>query len=308
MMQRKPDSRFLWMNGEFVPYENAHVHALSHSLHYGCTVFEGLRAYKLKNGKTAMFRVEAHYERFIGSMVTMGYASRYSVDEYVKVTKELIKKNEFQECYVRPFAYINDSVRGLKLPEKPEVLVAIAVWPWGKYMGDEGVAKGIRVRISSYSRPDVRTYSNAKLAGNYLISVMARREATQQGYDEAVLLDPDGFVAEGSGENIFIVKNGQIATPPTGYILPGITRDSVMTIAKTLGYEIKEKAITREELFEADEVFFTGTAAEVTPIREVNDRPVGAGKPGPITLQISEKFFEIVQGKAVDNYRWLNTI
>jgi branched-chain amino acid aminotransferase len=175
-------------------------------------------------------------------------------------------------------------------------------------MGDEGIQKGVRVRISSYARPDVRQYSNAKLSGNYLISVMARREATQQGYDEAILLDPEGLVAEGSGENIFVVKDGGIVTPPTGYILPGITRDSVMKIAASLGHEIKEKNVTREDLFEADEIFFTGTAAEVTPIREINDRPIGKGKPGPITQKISERFFEIIQGKSVDTHHWLNTL
>lgn len=304
--QSTADSKFIWMNGKFLPYDAAHVHVLSHSLHYGCAVFEGLRAYETSNGRAAVFRAEEHYQRFLDSAKVLGYAIPFSVSDCVRATTELIQKNEFKECYVRPIAYINDTVRGLKLPEKPEVLTAIAVWNWGKYMGDDGQRNGIRCKISTYRRADVASsLPYAKLAGGYLTSVLARRESTQGGYDEAILLDPNGFVAEGSGENIFVVKNGEIFTPPSGYILPGLTRASVIDLARLLGYKVTEKLITRNELYLADEVFFTGTAVEVTPIREIDHLKIGNGKPGPITLKLLDQFFKAARGSLPEFEKWL---
>lgn len=301
------DSKFIWMNGTYVPYEEAKVSVLSHSLHYGCGIFEGLRAYAMPDGSAAVFRAEEHYQRFAESIRVMGYSTSYSVKQWLEVTDELIRKNGFSECYIRPLAYIDDSIRGLKLPPKPEVQCAIAVWKWGKYMGDEGQKKGIRCKVSTFRRADVSSsLSHAKLTGGYLTSVLARQEATLDGYDEAILLDPEGFVAEGSGENIFVVKNGKIVTPPTGFILPGITRASVMEIAKHLGLVIVEERITRNQLYLADEIFFTGTAVEVTPIREIDNRQIGTGKPGPITTKLLDFFFQVVRGESKEFKKWLS--
>lgn len=303
------DSKFIWMNGAVVPYDQAKIHVLAHSLHYGCGVFEGMRAYKTTSGGTAIFRPEEHFARFQEGIRVMGYATPYTIEQWVSATRELIKKNDFAECYVRPLAYIDDSIRGLKLPKNPQVQIAIAVWNWGKYMGDEGQKNGIRCKISTYRRAEVSSsMSLAKLTGGYLTSVLARQEATFDGYDEAILLDPEGFVAEGSGENLFIVKNGVIYTPPVGFILPGITRNSVMELARSLGYEVREERITRNQLYFADEVFFTGTAVEVTPIREIDKRSIGTGGPGKITLKLLETFFQCVRGEKPEYKKWLGTV
>lgn len=303
------DSKFVWMNGTLVPYEAAQIHVLSHSLHYGCGVFEGIRAYKTSNGGTAIFRAEEHYKRFEESIRVMGYSTPYNVESWMAATVDLIHKNGFQECYIRPLAYIDDSIRGLKLPIKPEVQCAIAVWTWGKYMGDEGQKKGIRCKVSTFRRADVSTsLSLAKLTGGYLTSVLARQEATLDGYDEAILLDPQGFVAEGSGENIFIVKNGKISTPPDGFILPGITRSSAIELARHLGIEVVEERIARNQLYLADEVFFTGTAVEITPIREIDHKTIGSGGPGKITLKLLEHFFKAARGDAPEFKKWLTPV
>ena len=232
---RNADSKFIWMDGKLIPYSDAKVHVLSHSLHYGCGAFEGIRAYQTTDGKAAIFRAEEHFKRFFDSIHAMGYTSPYTLKDYLNATAECIKANGFLECYIRPFAYLDDSVRGLKLPDEPKVLSAIATWPWGKYMGSESEKHGIRVMVSTYRRADVSSsLPFAKLTGGYLTSVLARREASKSGFDESVLLDPLGFVAEGSGENIFIVKDGVIHTPKTGFILPGITRNSVIELARGL--------------------------------------------------------------------------
>ncbi len=283
---KNADSKVIWMEGSLVPYAEAQVHVLSHSLHYGCAVFEGLRAYRTTDGRTALYRAQEHFERFFDSMKVLGYESRFTIAQCLSATQELIRANGFDECYVRPLAYINDTVRGLKLPPKPEVLIAIAVWAWGKYMGDDGAKKGVRVKTSTFRRPDISSSMTfAKLSGSYLTSVLARREATLDGYDEAILLDQEGYIAEGSGENLFMVKGKKIFTPPAGSILPGITRDSAIEIAKSLGYEVIETQLTRNQLYIADEVFFTGTAVEVTPIREIDHHKVADGTPGPGQLQ-----------------------
>ncbi|NBX67832.1 MAG: branched-chain amino acid transaminase [Proteobacteria bacterium] len=300
------DSQFIWMDGQMVPYNNATTHVLSHSLHYGGAIFEGLRAYATPQGP-ALFRPQEHFERFLQSIKVMGYSISYSTTDLIRISHELIAKNNFPACYVRPVAYIDDSVRGLKLPPSPEVHTAIAVWPWGKYMGDEGHLKGVKVKTSTFRRPDVASsLPLAKISGAYLTSVLARREATLDGFDEAILLDPQGFVAEGSGENIFIVKDSEIMTPSVGYLLPGITRDCVIQIAKYLGFTLREEAITRNQLYLADEAFFTGTAVEVTPITEVDHLKIGLGHPGPITQKIKETFFKCTQGQVDPFKNWVH--
>lgn len=303
------DSKLIWMNGTMVPYAEAQVHVLSHSLHYGTGAFEGMRAYQTTDGRTAVFRAEEHYVRFLDSIRALGLECSYSVADLMRVTPELVRANGFAECYIRPLAYIDDSIRGLKLPESPKVQVALAAWNWGKYLGADGQKNGIRVAVSSYRRADVSSsLPHAKLTGNYITSVLARREATKHGMDEALLLDPAGYVAEGSGENIFVVKNGQIATPTTGHILPGITRNSVIEIARGLGLTVVERDIARNELYLADEVFFTGTAVEVTPIREIDSYRIGSGKPGPITLKLFDYFFKILRGEVREYEKWLTYV
>jgi len=300
------DSQFVWMDGKFVPYDNATTHVLSHSLHYGGAVFEGLRAYATPQG-TALFRPKEHFDRFLDSVRVMGYSIPYSTQDLIQISHELIAKNGFKACYVRPIAYINDSIRGLKLPKTPEVHTAIAVWPWGKYMGDEGHLKGVRVKTSTFRRADVSSsLPLAKISGAYVTSVLARREATLEGFDEAILLDPHGFVAEGSGENVFTVKNNEIITPSVGYLLPGITRDCVIQIAKELGFSLSQENITRNQLYVADEVFFTGTAVEVTPIREIDHHQIGTGSPGPVTQKIKETFFKCTLGQVEQFKSWID--
>lgn len=306
MPNTQPDSQQIWMQGELVPYEKANVHVLSHSLHYGGATFEGMRAYATSSGKTALFRAPEHFKRLFDSMALLGYSIPFTSEQLIGATKQTIRANRFKECYIRPIAYINDTVRGLKLPPQPEVLTAIATWDWGKYLGKDGINNGVRIKTSSYRRPDAGSaLSMAKLSGPYVYSVLARREAAQSGYDEALLLDPQGFVAEGSGENIFAVKGAKIATPQLGSILPGITRDCVIQIARHLGFEVVERPLTRNELYLSDEVFFTGTAAEVTPIREIDNHQIGTGKAGVITQKISEVFFACTRGEVPEFKKWL---
>lgn len=303
------DSQYIWMDGKLVPYHEAVVPVLSHSLHYGCAVFEGIRSYETARGEASLFRATEHFQRFFDSMKAFEYKTPFTALDLLNATAETIKANGFKECYVRPLAYMDDSVRGLKIPADPKARIAIAVWKWGKYMGDDGHKNGVRVAISSFRRPDVSSGMTwAKLSGNYLTSVLSRRESTKHGFDECLLLDQNGFIAEGSGENIFVVKNKIVYTPPTGFILPGITRDSVMQMARDLGYTIREENITRNQIYLADEVFFTGTAVEVTPIREIDSYVIGDGKPGPITKSLADLFFKVVRGEASKYQHWLTTV
>lgn len=306
MTKSHADSKVIWMEGKLVPYAEANVHILSHTLHYGTGAFEGIRAYETADGRTAIFRAEEHFKRFFDSVKSLGMECPYTVADLVQASCDTVKANGFKECYLRPLAYLDDSVRGLKLPDSPKVLTAIATWMWGKYMGNDGQKNGVRVMTSTYRRADVATsFPLAKLTGAYITSVMARREATKNGLDEAILLDPQGFVGEGSGENIFVVKDGSITTPPTKYILPGITRNSAIELARHLGYTVKEENITRNQLYLADEVFFTGTAVEVTPIREIDHHKIGEGKPGPVTLKLLDLFFKVARGENADFRKWL---
>ena len=303
------DSKVIWMDGELIPFERANVHVLSHSLHYGSAAFEGIRAYKATDGRTGIFKAREHFERFHQSIAIFNGNCRYSVDELIAASRETIRANDFDECYVRPLAYIGNESRGLKLPPAPAMQVAIAVWKWGKYLGADVMTKGIRASVASFRRPDPSSSMPwAKVSGNYLNSIMARREATLRGTDEAILLDHQGFVAEGSGENIFVVTKGRLATPPLANVLSGITRTIVFDLAKSLGLSIDERPITRNELYVADEVFFTGTAAEITPVSEVDGYKVGGGKPGPVTGRIAALFEKCTRGDAPEFKSWLTYV
>lgn len=303
------DSKVIWMDGELVPFEKASVHVLSHSLHYGSAAFEGIRAYKTTDGRTAIFKAREHFERFHQSVAVFSGRLRYAVEELVKATADTVRANGFDECYVRPLAYIGNETRGLKLPAEPAMQVAIAVWKWGKYLGPEAMAKGIRASVASFRRPDPSSSLPwAKVSGNYLNSIMARREATLRGTDEAILLDHLGFVAEGSGENIFVVSRGRLVTPGLQNVLNGVTRGVVFDLARSLGLAIDERNITRNELYAADEVFFTGTAAEITPVSEIDGYKVGGGKPGPVTGKIAGLFEKAVRGDAAEFKSWLTFV
>ncbi len=309
MSQDNSEIRQVWINGKMLRYDEAKVSILSHSLHYGTAAFEGVRAYATVDGRTAIFRAQEHFERLETSCKALDLTMETSAAQWIEASKQVIRSNEFKECYLRPLAYVDDSFRGLKLPSRAKAQTALIAWPWGKYMGDEGATKGIRVAVSSYRRPDVATgLPWAKLSGGYLNSVLARRQASLNGLDEAILLDTQGYIAEGSGENIFMVKNKCLITPPHGAILPGITRDSVMQLARSQGLTVKEEHITRNQIYLADEVFFTGTAVEVTPIREIDGHSIGAGKPGEVTRLLTDLFFKTVRGDHPPFRHWLTYV
>jgi branched-chain amino acid aminotransferase len=301
-----PSAELIWMNGEFVPWEDAKVHVLTHGLHYGTAVFEGIRAYETEAGPS-IFRHQDHLDRLRRSAQLYYMDLPYGVGQLREVTHELIVRNGFKSCYIRPIVFRGSGPMGLD-PLKNEVEVAVAVWEWGAYLGDEAHRQGIRARVSSWRRiPSDALIPHAKASGQYLNSVLARIEATKAGYDEAILLDMRGDVCEGTGENVFVVYEGAIATPPqSADILDGITRKSVMRIARDLGYEVQERAIARAELVLADEVFLTGTAAELTPVREIDDHPLG--EPGPVTRAVQEVFHDALRGR-VERYRdWLDLV
>jgi len=297
----------IWLDGELVDWDQARVHVLTHSLHYGSGVFEGIRAYPTSSG-VAVFRLTDHIRRLFASAKVFMIDVPYDVDTLVAATKQLVVANGLDDgCYIRPIIYLGYGEMGLN-PLPCPVSVAIAAWPWGTYLGDEGVANGIRLKVSSWQRHDPNAVPTAaKGTGMYVNSSLAKVEALKAGYDEALLLAPDGRVSECTGENIFIVRGGRIVTPPTSEsgALAGITQDSVRVIATDLGYEVVDEAMVRTDLYTADEAFLTGTAAEVVPIREVDDRTVGEGRPGPVTKKIQETYFAAVRGQ-VDRYKdWL---
>ena len=295
------------MNGSFVKWDDARVHILTHSLHYGTGVFEGIRCYKADSGP-AVFRLQEHVNRLFDSAHILQMEMPFTREAVTEAILETIRVNKIDACYIRPLAYIGYGAMGV-FPKENPVEVSIAVWPWGSYLGDEGVKNGIRTKISSFSRPHVNaTMVRAKTTANYANSLLAKREALKDGYDEAVLLDTDGYVAEGSGENVFMVRKGVIKTPPLTSILEGVTRDTVMQLAAERGMRLVEERFTRDEFYIADEAFFTGTAAEVTPIREVDNRAIGAGKPGPVTKELQAAFFEIVHGRDSRHAHWLTPV
>ena len=298
----------IWMDGEFVGWDEARVHILTHSLHYGCGVFEGIRAYPTDRGP-AVFRLTDHIVRLFNSAKIFMIDVPFTPEEIIEATKATVRVNGLSECYIRPLVYLGYGEMGLN-PLPAPVNVSIAVWPWGAYLGDEGIANGVRMKISSWQRHDPNAMPPAaKGTGMYINSSMAKVEALKAGYDEAILLSPQGYVSECTGENIFVVRHGKIITPPlSAGALEGITQSSVMTIAKDLGFEIEVGNILRSDLYVAEEAFLSGTAAEVVPIASVDDRLVGDGKPGPMTRQIQEIFQAAVRGK-VDRYKdWVEHV
>lgn len=299
-------SRKIWFDGKLVNWEDAQVHVLAHTLHYGVGVFEGIRCYKTDDGKSAVFRLAEHVDRLFNSAHIVLLEIPFTREEICAAIHKTLQVNELSEGYIRPIAFLGAGEMGLFVRTNP-VHVAIAVWPWGAYLGEDGLKKGIRAKVSSFNRHHVNAaMSKGKVNGYYVNSVLAKWEVVKAGYDEAVLLDTEGFVAEGSGENIFIARNGILQTTPLTSVLPGITRDAVITIAQRLNIPVKEARFTRDEMYIADEMFFTGTAAEITPVREVDDRKVGAGKPGPITKQIQSTFFDIIRGRNALFQHWLS--
>ena len=298
---------FIWYNGELVEWRNATTHVLTHTLHYGMGVFEGVRAYETARGP-AIFRLQDHTDRLFRSAKILGMDLLFSKQQVNQAHIDVVKANQLQSCYFRPMAFYGAGKLGVA-PKKDDVQLIVAAWPWGAYLGEDGLEKGIRVKTSSFTRHHVNiTMCKAKANGNYMNSILANNEATADGYDEALLLDVDGFVAEGSGENIFIVRKGKLYTPDLTSALEGITRDTVVQIADEMGLELVEKRITRDEVYSADEAFFTGTAAEVTPIRELDRRAIGEGKRGPITAEIQKRYFDCVKGLDESKQHWLTYV
>ena len=299
------ETESIWMNGEFVDWADAKVHVGVHGLHYGTGVFEGIRCYETPKGP-AVFRLREHLSRLASSARLLHMELPYSVDEIRDATHELIGRNGLPECYVRPFAFYGYGELGVHTGDNP-VEVVIMSWPWGNYLGDENAASGITAKISSWTRIGANTVPHvAKATGIYLNSMLAVHEAQRAGYDEAILLTEDGYVADGSGENIFVVRNGKITTPPLSTsILPGITRETIIDIATDLGYVIEEGNVIRSDLYLADEVFMTGTAAEVTPVRAVDDHDLGVG---PITLELQRHYLDTVRGKSERWGHWLDHV
>jgi branched-chain amino acid aminotransferase len=297
----------IWYDGKLVPWRDANTHVLTHSLHYGLAVFEGLRAYSTARG-TSIFRLKEHTERLFNSAHIYMMKIPYDRETVMEAHREVVRANKLESCYIRPIAFYGSEKMGVS-PKGATVHVAIAAWPWGAYLGAEALEKGIRVKTSSFARHHVNvSMCRAKYSGTYANSILANLEATEHGYDEGLLLDVDGFVAEGSGENLFMVKDGNIYEPELTSALVGITRRSVITLAEEMGYTVGARRITRDDLYIADEAFFTGTAAEVTPIREVDGRTIGSGETGPVTARLQKSFFDVVTGKSETYRDWLTPV
>lgn len=298
----------IWMNGSFVAFEDAKVHVLSHALHYGSGVFEGIRCYDTERGPE-IFRLHDHIRRLYDSCHIYRMRPEPSIEDFEQACIDSIVENNLKDCYIRPLVYRGFNTLGVD-PRKCPIEMMIAVWKWGKYLGEEGIEKGVDVCVSSWNRMAPNTFpAMAKSTANYMNSQLIRMDAGVDGYEEGIALATDGYVSEGSGENIFIIRDGRIITPPLGAsVLPGITRDSVMTLAKERGYQITESRVPREMLYIADELFFTGTAAEVTPIRSVDRIPVGNGARGPITEELQTAFFDYLNGRVEDRYGWMTSV
>jgi branched-chain amino acid aminotransferase len=298
---------YIWHDGKLVPWREATTHVLTHSLHYGLAVFEGVRAYNTVNG-TAIFRLQDHTNRLFNSAHIYRMTIPFDKETLLEAQKEVVRANKLEACYIRPICFYGSEKMGVS-PRGVKVHVSIAAWPWGAYLGEEGMEKGIRVKTSSYTRHHVNaTMARAKFSATYANSILANLEATDDGYDEGLLLDVDGFVAEGPGENLFIIKDGVIYEPEIASALVGITRGSIITLARELGYTVIAKRLTRDDVYIADEAFFTGTAAEVTPIRELDNRKIGAGSRGPITTKLQSLFFDVVNGKVPAHADWLSPV
>jgi len=298
----------IWKDGKMIPWRDATTHVLTHSLHYGMGVFEGLRAYKQGDGSTAIFRLEEHTERLLNSAKIFMMDIPYSKQELIEAQKEVVRANNLETCYIRPLAFFGSEKMGVSTVGC-SVHVSIAAWPWGAYLGEDGLTKGIRVKTSSFARHHVNvTMCRAKATGNYMNSILANREATIGGYDEALLLDVSGYVAEGAGENIFIVKDGVLIEPEVTSGLMGITRRTIISLAADLGIPFESHLLTRDDVYLADEAFFSGTAAEVTPIRELDDRKIGDGVRGPITEKLQAAFFDVVRGANPKYRHWMAAV
>jgi branched-chain amino acid aminotransferase len=298
---------FIWYDGELVPWRNATTHVLTHSLHYGLAVFEGVRAYNTSIG-TAIFRLRDHTRRLFNSAHIYQMPIPYDRETIMAAQCEVVRKNELESCYIRPLVFYGSEKMGVS-PKGATVHVAIAAWPWGAYLGEEALKQGIRVKISSFARQHVNvTMPRAKVASTYANSILANAEALDNGYDEAILLDTDGFLAEGSGENIFLVKDGVLCEPEIASALTGITRSSIHALAADLGIPLQTRRLTRDDLYTADEAFFTGTAAEVTPIREVDGRIIGEGRCGPLTEKLQKAFFDVANGNNPKYQSWLTKV
>ncbi len=301
------ESGFIWMDGKMVPYEQATVHFITPTLHYGVGVFEGIRCYDTEKGP-AVFRLSEHLERFLESIHILGVKDfPYTIEDLRQATHETVRVNKFKECYIRPLMYL-DGPMGLNM-DRSRPRVGIACWEWGPYLGEEAKITGVHMMVSSFTRlhPNINM-TKAKISGNYVNSMLVKTLALRSGYDEAVILDPQGFVAECTGENLFLVKDGVLITPPLSTILEGLTRDAIITLAGDLGIPVQEKMVTRDQLYIADEVFITGTAAEVVGVRAVDHRQVGAGRPGPVTLSLSEEFDKNIHGQGRHAAEWLDYV
>jgi branched-chain amino acid aminotransferase len=299
----------IWLDGTLVPWDSATEHLLAHTMHYGVGVFEGIRAYQRSDGRTAIFRLREHIERLLDSCAICTMESVYSREQLTAACIDVVRSNHLTSCYLRPLIYLGYGALGLGSMESP-VRTMVASYEWGAYLGDDGLKKGIRCMISSISRASSHSAMNkGKICGQYVGSVLAKRMAAKSGFDEALMLDPQGHVAEGTGENIFVVKNGVVRTPPlSGAILAGITRDTAITLLHEHGIEVRQEPIARDELYIADEIFLTGTAAEITPVREVDHRKVGRGEAGPVTRKVQDSFFAVVKGSDSKHESWLTYV
>ena len=303
-MKSSIKTQWIWMDGGLVPFDDGRVHLLTHSLHYGLGVFEGTRAYKQKDGSTAVFRLRDHLLRFKQSARIVRIDLPYDHQTMEKASLDLVKANELESCYLRHLAFIGDGSMGVDPGDNP-IRLGIACWKWGAYLGEEGMRKGVRLAVSTHARLSFGSaFNRAKATGNYITSVMAKREAVLRGYDDCVMLDANGYVAESSGANLFIVRDGVLKTPPPPAILPGITRDTVMWLAQQRGWELQQTPFARDEMYSADEVFLTGTAAEVTPVREIDDRQIGDGVPGPYALELQEAYLAMVRDVSLCPEGW----
>jgi branched-chain amino acid aminotransferase len=299
---------WIWYDGECVPWRSATTHVLTHSLHYGLSVIEGVRAYRTVAGETAVFRLADHTRRFLDSARAYRMTVPFSRAELEQAQLEVLRRNQLEQAYLRPIAFYGSEKLGVS-PKGAKVHVAIAAWPWGGYLGDDAATRGIRVKTSSFARNAVgSSLPRAKIAASYTNSLLANLEASEDGYDEALLLDGDGFVAEGSGENLFIIKNGQLFEPELSSALVGITRDAVATLARERGYTLSERRLTRDDVYLADEAFFTGTAAEVVPIVELDRRTIGDGRPGPVSCELRDAYARAVRGREPEHRDWLTFV
>jgi branched-chain amino acid aminotransferase len=299
----------IWVDGRLIPWDSATDHLLAHTMHYGVGAFEGIRAYQRSDGRTQIFRLKEHIDRLLDSCVICTMDCPYTRDQIMQACIDVVRSNKMASCYLRPLVYLGYGALGLGSLEPP-VRTMVACYEWGSYLGDEGLKKGIKCMISGFTRANGNAVMNkGKICGQYVSSVLAKRMAIKSGFDEALMLDPQGFVAEGTGENIFMVKNGIVRTPPTAAaILSGITRDTAITLLRQQGLEVREEAIARDELYIADEVFLTGTAAEITPVRDIDHRKIGRGEAGAVTRTLQETFFSIVKGSDTKHDSWLTYV